>query len=120
MVAENDQPSIPARRLAERLRDLREQEHLTQKQLARVLGVSFGGMVAQELAVRAPQRVERLALLCTSPGGKGGCSGIVNILSPPYPAPGTRETNPAFSTPGKARTSRASCSKNATIDSGVL
>jgi transcriptional regulator with XRE-family HTH domain len=38
MVAENDQPSIPARRLAERLRDLREREHLTQKQLARILG----------------------------------------------------------------------------------
>jgi transcriptional regulator with XRE-family HTH domain len=40
MVAEIDQPSIPARRLAERLRALREQEHLTQKQLARVLGGS--------------------------------------------------------------------------------
>ena len=40
MVAENDQPSIPARRLAERLRALREQEHFTQKQLARVLGGS--------------------------------------------------------------------------------
>jgi transcriptional regulator with XRE-family HTH domain len=38
MVAENDQPSIPARRLAERLRDLREGENLTQKQLANVLG----------------------------------------------------------------------------------
>ena len=36
---------------------------------ARVVGVSFGGMVAQELAVTAPDRVERLALLCTSPGG---------------------------------------------------
>ena len=40
----------------------------------RVVGVSFGGMVAQELAVTAPQRVERLALLCTSPGGPGGSS----------------------------------------------
>ena len=40
MVAENDQPSIPGRRLAERLRGLREREHLTQKQLARVLGGS--------------------------------------------------------------------------------
>ncbi len=40
MVAENDQPSIPARRLAERLRDLREGQHLTQKQLARLLGGS--------------------------------------------------------------------------------
>jgi transcriptional regulator with XRE-family HTH domain len=40
MVAESDHPSIPARRLAERLRDLREQERLTQKQLAGVLGGS--------------------------------------------------------------------------------
>ena len=39
-----------------------------------VLGISFGGMVAQELAVTAPGRVRRLALLCTSPGGKGGSS----------------------------------------------
>ena len=38
MAADSDHPSIPARRLAERLRDLREQEHLTQKQLAKVLG----------------------------------------------------------------------------------
>ena len=40
----------------------------------RVVGVSFGGMVAQELAVTAPDRVERLALVCTSPGGAGGAS----------------------------------------------
>jgi pimeloyl-ACP methyl ester carboxylesterase len=31
-------------------------------------------MVAQELAVTAPHRVERLALVCTSPGGAGGSS----------------------------------------------
>jgi 3-oxoadipate enol-lactonase len=41
---------------------------------ANVAGVSFGGMVAQELAVTAPERVDRLALLCTSPGGAGGAS----------------------------------------------
>ncbi len=41
---------------------------------AAVVGISFGGMVAQELAVTAPERVERLALLCTSPGGAGGSS----------------------------------------------
>ena len=35
----------------------------------RVVGVSFGGMVAQEFAVTWPSRVERLALVCTSPGG---------------------------------------------------
>jgi pimeloyl-ACP methyl ester carboxylesterase len=40
----------------------------------RVVGVSFGGMVAQELAVTWPERIGRLALLCTSPGGAGGAS----------------------------------------------
>jgi 3-oxoadipate enol-lactonase len=40
----------------------------------RVFGVSFGGMVAQEFAVTHPDRVERLALACTSAGGAGGSS----------------------------------------------
>jgi 3-oxoadipate enol-lactonase len=40
----------------------------------RVLGVSFGGMAAQEFAVTNPERVERLALACTSAGGEGGSS----------------------------------------------
>lgn len=39
-----------------------------------VMGISFGGMVAQEFAVTVPERVDRLALLCTSPGGAGGSS----------------------------------------------
>jgi 3-oxoadipate enol-lactonase len=38
-------------------------------QQAPICGWSFGGMVAQELAVTAPERLERLALLSTSPGG---------------------------------------------------
>ena len=42
--------------------------------ICRVLGVSFGGMVAQEFAVTHPERVERLALACTSAGGGGGSS----------------------------------------------
>ncbi|MFC3077215.1 alpha/beta fold hydrolase [Phenylobacterium terrae] len=41
---------------------------------AHVVGVSFGGMVAQELALRHPGKVERLVLACTSPGGAGGAS----------------------------------------------
>ncbi len=41
---------------------------------AKVVGVSFGGMVAQELALRHPAKVERLVLGCTSPGGAGGAS----------------------------------------------
>ena len=48
-------------------------DHLEWETFA-VCGMSFGGMVAQELAVTAPQRVERLALLCTSAGGAGGSS----------------------------------------------
>ena len=45
-----------------------------------VFGVSFGGMVAQELAVTAPERVERLCLACTSPGGAGGSSAPLHEL----------------------------------------
>jgi 3-oxoadipate enol-lactonase len=41
---------------------------------APVIGLSFGGMVAQELVLRHPAKVERLVLGCTSPGGAGGAS----------------------------------------------
>ncbi len=41
---------------------------------AKVIGASFGGMVAQELVLRYPAKVERLVLACTSPGGAGGAS----------------------------------------------
>lgn len=39
-----------------------------------LIGVSFGGMVAQEAAVRSPERIRRLVLVCTSAGGEGGSS----------------------------------------------
>jgi pimeloyl-ACP methyl ester carboxylesterase len=35
---------------------------------AHVLGASLGGMVAQELAINRPERVDRLVLACTAPG----------------------------------------------------
>ena len=35
---------------------------------AHVLGASLGGMVAQELAVAYPERVDGLVLACTTPG----------------------------------------------------
>ena len=40
----------------------------------RVMGISFGGMVAQEFAIRYPRRVERLVLACSSCGGVEGSS----------------------------------------------
>lgn len=46
-----------------------------------VFGISFGGMVAQEFAVTWPQRVARMALLCTSPGGEGGSSYPLHTLA---------------------------------------
>ena len=47
---------------------------------ARIVGVSFGGMVALELALRHPHRVAKLALCCTSPGGAGGSSYPLHTL----------------------------------------
>ena len=39
---------------------------------AHVLGASLGGMVAQEVAIRHPERVDRLILACTTPGWPSG------------------------------------------------
>src|ERR1700761_2059279 len=38
---------------------------------AHVMGISMGGMVAQQVALLAPERVRTLTLGCTSPGGEG-------------------------------------------------
>lgn len=44
-------------------------DHLAIEQAA-ILGVSMGGMIAQELAIAAPARVTKLVLGCTSFGGR--------------------------------------------------
>jgi 3-oxoadipate enol-lactonase len=41
---------------------------------AHVMGISFGGMVAQQFALRYPERINKLVLACTSSGGDGGAS----------------------------------------------
>jgi len=39
-----------------------------------VMGVSFGGMVSQEIAIRYPKRVDRVVMACSSSGGAGNPS----------------------------------------------
>lgn len=43
-------------------------------QSADVIGVSFGGMVALNMAVRHPDKINKLVLCCTSPGGSKNAS----------------------------------------------
>ncbi|HWA65373.1 MAG TPA: alpha/beta hydrolase [Mycobacteriales bacterium] len=75
---------------------------------AAVVGVSFGGMVAQELLVRHPSRVSRAALVCTSSGGSGGASyplhELVGLDAADYlaaflPIMDTRWADPAYDDP---------------------
>lgn len=49
---------------------------------AHLVGYSFGGMVAQEMAIRWPERINHLVLAASTPGGKGGSSyPVQNLLA---------------------------------------
>lgn len=61
---------------------------------AHVIGVSFGGMVAQTLAIRHPGRIGRLVLCCTSPGGVGGSSYPLHTLADMSPEARARHMIP--------------------------
>ncbi|MCL6581250.1 MAG: alpha/beta hydrolase [Firmicutes bacterium] len=59
-----------------------------------VLGLSMGGMIAQELALGHPERVERLVLGCTTPGLKRGvppAPGVMRLLAVESRGPGLRQ-----------------------------
>ena len=72
---------------------------------AHVLGISMGGMIAQELVLNHPQAVQGLALGCTNCGPAHGVQPSQEVLALLTPVPGTspeeqfRKAWPAIVTP---------------------
>jgi pimeloyl-ACP methyl ester carboxylesterase len=67
-IGESDKPAGPytAREMADDALQVLDEAGVER---AHVLGASLGGMIAQEVAVAAPERVDHLVLCCTTPGG---------------------------------------------------
>jgi 3-oxoadipate enol-lactonase len=67
-IGDSDKPDGPytARLMAEDARQVLDEAGLER---AHVLGASLGGMIAQEVAAGTPERVDKLVLCCTTPGG---------------------------------------------------
>lgn len=72
-LGQTDRPDIPYT-MADYAADADALLHTLGWDRCMVIGVSFGGMVAQEVAIRYQHRVEKLVLCCTSSGGAGGAS----------------------------------------------
>src|SRR5258708_17578488 len=76
-------------------------------QQADVLGVSWGGGLAQQFAVRCPSRVRRLVLVATSPGAlmvPGHPRALLRVLTPRrHPGHGYAPGVPAHLSVGRAR-----------------
>ncbi len=69
-MGQTDKPDIPYT-MADYAADVDGLMEAVGWERASVMGVSFGGMVAPELVMRYPSRVERIVLACTSSGGAG-------------------------------------------------
>jgi pimeloyl-ACP methyl ester carboxylesterase len=70
-IGESDKPAGPytAREMAEDALQVLDEAGLER---AHVVGSSLGGMIAQEVAAAAPDRVDKLVLCSTTPGGPDG------------------------------------------------
>ncbi|HMM44131.1 MAG TPA: alpha/beta hydrolase [Candidatus Macondimonas sp.] len=56
---------------------------------AHVMGISMGGMIAQTLALRAPERIDRLVLGCTSDSGRFAPAPDRAVMNAMMPIAGT-------------------------------
>jgi pimeloyl-ACP methyl ester carboxylesterase len=67
-IGDSDKPEGPytARLMADDARQVLDEAGVER---VHVLGASLGGMIAQELAAGTPERVDKLVLCCTTPGG---------------------------------------------------
>lgn len=67
-IGESDKPDGPytARQMADDALQVLDEAGVER---AHVVGASLGGMIAQEVAVLAPERVDKLVLCCTTAGG---------------------------------------------------
>jgi 3-oxoadipate enol-lactonase len=63
-----------------------------------VFGVSFGGMVAQELALQYPDRVSKIVAACAPAGGSGGASYPLHTLGHMTPEERARFLIPVLDT----------------------
>jgi pimeloyl-ACP methyl ester carboxylesterase len=70
-IGESDKPAGPYT-AAEMAADALQVLDAAGVEQAHVVGASLGGMIAQVLAADHPERVARLVLCCTTPGGEAG------------------------------------------------
>lgn len=80
---------------------------------AHVFSVSMGGMVAQELALNHPERVNGLILGCTFPGGPNAITASPEVIT-------LLLSDPSLSAADQARRSWPTMTTQAMIDDGVF